>query len=157
MQRTTFAAPPRLAVVVSRFNPEVTGGLLSGAIETHIIPPGIPGFQQAGGYAGPSGSQYDFNHYPHGNLTLAESYMKKAGYSSGKCSDTQGPGHCTLTMVVRSNVAIGKPPESAEKCFCRRTTSAYTAMPITMEGMPLSTSAVKRMRLPKRPRPNSAR
>ena len=25
--------------------------------------------------------------------------MKKAGYSSGTCSNAEGPGHCTITMV----------------------------------------------------------
>ena len=73
---------------------DTRGGPLAGAIATHFIPPGIPGFQQAGGIAGPSGAQYDFLQHPTGDLALAESYMKKAGYSSGKCT-----GNCTITMV----------------------------------------------------------
>jgi peptide/nickel transport system substrate-binding protein len=78
------------------------GGELAGGLATHFIPPGIPGYQQAGGAAGPSGSQYDFIQHPTGDMALAQSYMKKAGYSSGKCS-----GNCTITMVS-SNV----PPAS---------------------------------------------
>ena len=32
---------------------DTRGGALAGAIATHFIMPGVPGFQQAGGYAGP--------------------------------------------------------------------------------------------------------
>jgi peptide/nickel transport system substrate-binding protein len=46
----------------------------------------MPGFEQAGGTAGPG---YDFYANPNGNVALAESYMKKAGYPSGKY--TGGP------------------------------------------------------------------
>jgi len=81
---------------------DTRGGPLAGGLATHFTPPGIPGYQQAGGAAGPAGAQYDFIHHPTGDLALAESYMKKAGYSSGKCS-----GNCTITMVS-SNV----PPAS---------------------------------------------
>jgi peptide/nickel transport system substrate-binding protein len=79
---------------------DTRGGPLSGGLATHFIPPGIPGYQQAGGAAGPS--TLDFIQHPTGDMALAESYMKKAGYSSGKCS-----GNCTVTMVA-SNV----PPAS---------------------------------------------
>jgi peptide/nickel transport system substrate-binding protein len=68
------------------------GGPLAGGLATHFIPPGIPGFQQAGGDAG--SSSLDFIQHPTGDMALAESYMKKAGYSSGKCT-----GNCTVTMV----------------------------------------------------------
>ena len=71
---------------------DTRGGPLAGGLATHFIPPGIPGFQQAGGAAGPS--SLDFIQHPTGDMALAESYMKKAGYSSGKCS-----GNCTITMV----------------------------------------------------------
>jgi peptide/nickel transport system substrate-binding protein len=81
---------------------DTRGGALAGGLATHFIPPGIPGYQQAGGAAGPAGAQYDFIQHPTGDLKLAESYMKKAGYSSGKCT-----GNCTITMVS-SNV----PPAS---------------------------------------------
>ena len=50
------------------------------------------------------------------------------------------------------------PPANPEKCFWGRTMSEYTAIPMTMEGTPLSTSAVKRTMLASVPPcPNSAR
>jgi peptide/nickel transport system substrate-binding protein len=57
------------------------GGPLTGDIPTHFIPPGQPGFDEAGGNAGPG---LDFLAKPAGDLALAQSYMKKAGYASGK-------------------------------------------------------------------------
>jgi peptide/nickel transport system substrate-binding protein len=57
------------------------GGPLVGDIPTHWIPPGQPGFDEAGGEAGPG---VDFLAKPEGDLNLAMEYMKKAGYSSGK-------------------------------------------------------------------------
>ena len=92
-RKAVIAASDRVALLATQ------GGPLSGIVATHFIPPGIPGFQQAGGVAGPSGAAYDFVQHPTGDMPLAESYMKKAGYSSGKCSNVQGPGHCTITMV----------------------------------------------------------
>ncbi|MBV9604230.1 MAG: hypothetical protein JO027_03950 [Solirubrobacterales bacterium] len=85
-RKAVIAASDRLALLDTR------GGLLSGGLATHFIPPGIPGYQQAGGAAGPS--DLDYIQHPTGDMTLAESYMKKAGYSSGKCT-----GNCTVTMV----------------------------------------------------------
>jgi peptide/nickel transport system substrate-binding protein len=57
------------------------GGPLVGDIPTHWIPPGQPGFDEAGGEAGPG---VDFLAKPEGDLNLAMEYMKKAGYASGK-------------------------------------------------------------------------
>jgi peptide/nickel transport system substrate-binding protein len=57
------------------------GGPLVGDIPTHWIPPDQPGFEEAGGDAGPG---VDFLAKPEGDLNLAMEYMKKAGYSSGK-------------------------------------------------------------------------
>jgi peptide/nickel transport system substrate-binding protein len=100
-RKAVIAATDRVALLATR------GGALSGIVATHFIPPGIPGFQQAGGIAGPAGAAYDFIQHPTGDMALAESYMKKAGYPSGKCSDAQGPGHCTITMA-----GVGGPPDS---------------------------------------------
>ncbi len=71
------------------------GGPLTGDIATHFIPPGMPGFDQAGGVAGPQGSEFDFVQNPKGDMSLAESYMKKAGFSSGKCEGSD----CSISMV----------------------------------------------------------
>jgi peptide/nickel transport system substrate-binding protein len=68
------------------------GGELVGPVATHIIPPGIPGFEEAGGLEGPD---LDFLSNPNGDLALAESYMKKAGFSSGKCEGSD----CEVSMV----------------------------------------------------------
>ena len=87
-RKAVIAASNRVALIDTR------GGQLAGAVATHFIMPGVPGFQQAGGYAGPAGAQYDFLQHPTGDPALAASYMKKAGYSSGKCT-----GNCTVTMV----------------------------------------------------------
>jgi peptide/nickel transport system substrate-binding protein len=57
------------------------GGPLVGEIPTHWIPPGQPGFDEAGGEKGPG---VDFLAKPEGDLNLAMEYMKKAGFSSGK-------------------------------------------------------------------------
>jgi peptide/nickel transport system substrate-binding protein len=62
------------------------GGPLVGDIPTHFIPPGQPGFEQAGGAKGPG---YDFMSKPQGDMALAQEYMKKAGYPSGKYTGGQ--------------------------------------------------------------------
>jgi peptide/nickel transport system substrate-binding protein len=62
------------------------GGPLTGKIPTHLIPPGQPGFEEAGGDKGPG---VDFMANPKGDLALAQEYMKKAGYASGKYDGTQ--------------------------------------------------------------------
>jgi peptide/nickel transport system substrate-binding protein len=72
------------------------GGPLVGPVATHFIPPDIPGFEEAGGLAGPQGSEFDFVQNPKGDPDLAASYMKKAGFSSGKCEG----GDCSITMVA---------------------------------------------------------
>jgi peptide/nickel transport system substrate-binding protein len=56
------------------------GGPITGDIPTHFIPPGQPGFEEAGG---DKGTGADFMAQPKGNLELAKEYMRKAGYESG--------------------------------------------------------------------------
>ncbi|MEA2440071.1 MAG: peptide/nickel transport system substrate-binding protein [Thermoleophilaceae bacterium] len=67
------------------------GGSAAGATATHILTPGEIGFDEAGGMAGPG---YDWLKNPSGDPALAASYMKKAGFKSGKYS---GPA---ITMVA---------------------------------------------------------
>jgi peptide/nickel transport system substrate-binding protein len=62
------------------------GGPLVGQIPTHYLPPGQPGFEQAGGAKGPG---FDFMSKPQGDMALAAEYMKKAGYPSGKYTGGQ--------------------------------------------------------------------
>jgi peptide/nickel transport system substrate-binding protein len=62
------------------------GGALVGDIATHFLPPTIPGFDEAGGAAG-TGVDYLAN--PGGDPALAASYMRKAGFASGKAPGTR--------------------------------------------------------------------
>jgi peptide/nickel transport system substrate-binding protein len=72
------------------------GGPLTGPVATHFIPPDLLGFEEAGGLAGPQGSEFDFVQNTKGDANLAASYMKKAGFSSGKCEGSD----CSITMVA---------------------------------------------------------
>jgi peptide/nickel transport system substrate-binding protein len=51
------------------------GGSFIGDIPTHFIPPGLQGFNEAGGMKGPG---YDFLSHPTGDAQLAKEYMLKA-------------------------------------------------------------------------------
>lgn len=59
------------------------GGKFTADLPTHFLPPDFPGFQEAGGYEGPG---FDFlsTKNESGDPALAASYMKKAGFASGK-------------------------------------------------------------------------
>jgi len=74
---------------------KLAGGSLVASNATHMIYPTIPGFEQAGGYKGPQGSQFDFNQHFEGDPQLAAEYIKKAGYPSGKYT-----GGGTVTIVA---------------------------------------------------------
>lgn len=69
------------------------GGAVVGEVPTHWIPPGIPGFAEAGGRAGP---RVNFLAFPHGNLALARRYLRKAGYARGRIT-----GSPVLELVAR--------------------------------------------------------
>ena len=75
VRKAIIAVTNRNALILTR------GGPYIGIPATHWIPPGMPGYDQAGGAVGPGN---DFYANSNGNLALAESYMKKAGYPSGK-------------------------------------------------------------------------
>jgi peptide/nickel transport system substrate-binding protein len=67
------------------------GGEAAGAVATHILTPGEIGFEEAGGMPGPG---YDWLKNPSGDMALAKSYLKKAGFKNGKYSGPQ------ITMVA---------------------------------------------------------
>src|SRR5204863_9698727 len=69
------------------------GGDVVGEVPTHWIPPGIPGFEEAGGDAGPG---VDFLASPRGNLGLARRYLRRAGYARGRIT-----GLPVLHLVAR--------------------------------------------------------
>jgi peptide/nickel transport system substrate-binding protein len=57
------------------------GGAIRGPFATHLIPPSIPGFAQAGGRAG---DRLDFIGNPKGDMAVAARYFRAAGYASGR-------------------------------------------------------------------------
>ena len=69
------------------------GGAVVGAVPTHWIPPGVPGFAEAGGRAGPG---VDFLAFRRGNLALARRYLRRAGYPRGRIT-----GLPVLELVAR--------------------------------------------------------
>jgi peptide/nickel transport system substrate-binding protein len=75
LRRAVYAGLDRAAIIKAR------GGSLTSEPATHFIQPGTAGFDQAGGLAGP---QTDFNANVNGNMTVAQKYIKAAGYPSGK-------------------------------------------------------------------------
>ena len=85
VRRAVVAASNRTALRNTR------GGELVGPVATHYIPPGVPGFEEAGGLEGPD---LDFMANPDGDPELAAEYMREAGYESGRCE-----GDCTVTLV----------------------------------------------------------
>jgi peptide/nickel transport system substrate-binding protein len=101
--------------VVAGFDREamrlVRGGELIGDIPTHMIPPGLPGFEEAGGY---DGFGLDFMSKPGGDPELAAEYFRKAGYASGKYE-----GDKELLMVGTSEGVAQKNAEIAKENFER--------------------------------------
>ena len=93
LRKALWAALDRVAMVRAR------GGELVSNVGTHFLYPGIPGYEQAGGAAGP---KLDFDEHPEGDMAIAEKYMKLAGYPSGKYT-----GGETVTIVG----ARGSPAE----------------------------------------------
>jgi peptide/nickel transport system substrate-binding protein len=81
---------------------QTRGGPTLGTIATHFLPPGIAGFEEAGGIKGPG---FDFASSPTANVPLAKEYMKKAGYANGMYD---GPP----LLTVADNVSPAK--ETAE-------------------------------------------
>jgi peptide/nickel transport system substrate-binding protein len=106
LRKAVYAATNRNALRLTR------GGPVTGDIATHYIGPGVPGYDEGGGAAGP---QVDFNKNPNGDMKLAESYMKKAGFSSGKYSgpqillvaDSEDPGSKTAQVFLQTLKQLG--------------------------------------------------
>ena len=93
VRKAILAGFDRTAAIKAR------GGSFVGIPGTHFIPPGIGGFEEAGGKKGPG---FDFLANPNGDMAVATKYMKAAGYSSGKYD-----GSDELLMVT-ANVDPGK-------------------------------------------------
>jgi peptide/nickel transport system substrate-binding protein len=85
------------------------GGAAIGDIATHYLPPGMAGFEEAGGLKGPGD---DFQSNPKSDMALAAEYFKKAGYSSGKYDGNKE------FLMVADNVEPGsKTAEVAKQQF----------------------------------------
>jgi len=97
VRRALYAALDRAEMV------KVAGGTIVGQVATHFITPGAAGYAQSGGDAGP---KVPWNEHPSGDLALAQSYMKAAGYPSGKYTGSQ------VIKLVGSNNGNG-PEQSA--------------------------------------------
>jgi peptide/nickel transport system substrate-binding protein len=89
------------------------GGALTGDIATHLLPPTIAGYAEAGGAAGPAGANWLTN--PDGDRALAASYLKKAGFASGRYSgpaivaiaDNSDPALKTAQVVLDNLQQLG--------------------------------------------------
>jgi peptide/nickel transport system substrate-binding protein len=93
VRKAILAAFDRNAAIKAR------GGPFVGKPGTHFLPPGMPGFDEAGGEKGPG---FDFLANPNGDMAVAKKYMQAAGYDSGKYT-----GSDELLMVT-ANVDPGK-------------------------------------------------
>ena len=93
VRRAILAAFDRDAALKAR------GGKFTGDIPTHFLPPGIPGFEEAGGMKGPG---FDFLRNPRGDMKLATEYMKKGGFPSGRYTGNQ------KLLLVTANVDPNK-------------------------------------------------
>lgn len=80
------------------------GGAAVGEIAWSFLPPGFPGFEQSGGAKPPA--EFDYMQKPEGDLALAQEYMKKAGYASGKYDGDE------KILTIATNADPGK--KSAE-------------------------------------------
>jgi peptide/nickel transport system substrate-binding protein len=135
VRKAIIAATDRTALRQTR------GGGTLGPLATHFIPPGMPGFEEAGGAAGPGN---DFYASPTANLPLAMSYMKKAGYPSGKytggpvlmIADNMPPASKTAEAFQAQLAAIGikvnlreLPHATANSKFCSVAKSGYAICP----------------------------
>ncbi len=67
----------------------VRGGPLVSAVASHFLYPTIPGFEAAGGLAGPKGPRFDFDEHPEGDMAIAEKYMRLAGYPTGRYTGSE--------------------------------------------------------------------
>jgi peptide/nickel transport system substrate-binding protein len=85
VRRAVWAALDRAAIA------RAAGGPLLALPGTHFIYPGVLGYQQAGGAAGP---RVSFNTDIDGDLRVARQYMRLAGYPSGRYT-----GKATIQIV----------------------------------------------------------
>ena len=88
---------------------DALGGAVVGEVPTHWIPPGVPGFAEAGGPAGPG---VDFLAFPRGNLPLARRYLRQAGYAGGRIT-----GLPVLELVARRQASAAAFAATTQKAL----------------------------------------
>lgn len=103
VRRAVVAATDREAIQLAM------GGKFTGEIASHFIPPGVPGFEEAGGFAGPG---FDFLEHPSGDAELAARYMRKAGYPDGRYT-----GGEKLAMVTSTTESGRRTAEVVRQAF----------------------------------------
>jgi peptide/nickel transport system substrate-binding protein len=128
VRKAIIAVTNRNAMILTR------GGPYIGLPATHMIPPEMQGFDLAGGKAGPGNDFYD---HPNGDLALAQSYMKKAGYPSGKY--TGGP----LLMVADQ----ASPAKETSETFAQQI--AQIGFKVNLQEVPHKTMYSKFCQVPK--------
>ena len=105
LRKALWAALDRRAMDKAR------GGALVTNVATHFLYPGVPGFEQAGGLAGP---KLDFDQHPEGDIAVARKYMKLAGYPSGSYT-----GGETVTVVGAKGSPSGEDAEIVDSTLKR--------------------------------------
>jgi peptide/nickel transport system substrate-binding protein len=73
------------------------GSRLAGPLATHFIPPGVPGFREAGGFRGPRLAMYAS---PSGSVRRARFYLRRAGFRSGRYT-----GRAAIVVVTVTDPA----------------------------------------------------
>src|SRR3954464_5353444 len=111
---------------------QALGGAVVGAVPTHWIPPGVPGFTEAGGRAGPG---VDFLAFRRGNLALARRYLGRAGYTRDRIT-----GLPVLELVARR--------QASGVAFAAVTRKALTALGLRSRVRLLAFGPFIRRRLP---------
>jgi peptide/nickel transport system substrate-binding protein len=96
-RRAVWAALDRTAML------KANGGAVTAQLGTHFIYPRTDGYALAGGAPGPSDN---YNTHPAGDMALATTYMKAAGYPSGRYS-----GSATVLVVGASGDPYAGPAE----------------------------------------------
>ncbi len=89
------------------------GGEASGDMPSHFLPPGVPGFDEAGGL---EGQGLDYMSRPGGDPHLAAEYFRKAGFPSGSyesdrtflmVGETAGPGADAALVAQQEFTKLG--------------------------------------------------
>jgi peptide/nickel transport system substrate-binding protein len=93
VRRAVIAIFDRKAMQLAR------GGESIGEVASHFITPGFPGYEEAGGKAGPD---LDYLKNERGDAAVAAKYMKAAGYPSGKYTGSEE------FLMIGANAGVAK-------------------------------------------------